>query len=343
MTEVLHRALQTKTLTHVYASCGFLPQSQPRYRFTHLPAARSVFDLASLTKALVTLPLYTHAALSGKLSFASPVASLLQDSEHELCDALAQLRIADLLAHRSGLPAWRNFWIGMLGKTQTLTTADTIALLNRSATHLQNRQPHYSDLNYILAGICLEIWQKKSLATLFSEFYRTQLHYAPRLCFGFCPVARERTVPSAYCQIRKRLLQGEVHDENCAAHGGVSGHAGLFASGDDLVAYLRTLFTHAVGREILRHNKNLLASTTSPQLLGMQRGANGVLSAQGTLLGHLGFTGVSFWLDLRQDSYQVLLSNRTINARLVPHFHTLRQQVYRTLQEKLADSSAATK
>ena len=89
-------------------------------------------------------------------------------------------------------------------------------------------------------------------------------------------------MPSAYCHIRQRLLQGEVHDENCAARGGVSGHAGLFGSGDDLINYLRTLFAHRVGQEILRRD------------VGLQHGAEGVLSAQGTLRGHLGFTGTSF-------------------------------------------------
>lgn len=354
--ELLQVQLRRGIFTHVYASCGLLCEQQPRYRFAHLPEARSIFDLASLTKALVTLPLFVNAELSGNLHLDAPIATLWQDSEYELCDTLAQLTIADLLSHCSGLPAWRNFWIGTLGKSRTLSTAETIAMLNRSATQLQDRQPHYSDLNFILAGLCLEIWQKKSLDALFTDFCHTQLHYVPHQHFGFCPVAQDRVIPTAYCHIRERLLQGEVHDENCAALGGVSGHAGLFGSGDDLVAYLRTLFMHRVGQEILRKNSAMFTtaardslpevcqkarpSSSSTCLFGLQRGAKGVLSAQGLLLGHLGFTGTSFWIDLQQNSYNVLLTNRTIKTRLVPDFHVLRQQVHKSLQKKLSKNSS---
>ena len=332
--QALHRELRAGTFTHAYAACGFLAELQPRYRFVHLPAACSVFDLASLTKALVTLPLYVNAILSGHLRFATPIATLLHDSEHELTDELAQLSIADLLAHRSGLPAWRNFWIGTLDKAHTLSEADFVAMLNRSATKLQDRQPHYSDLNYMLAGVCLEIWQKKTVDALFADFCRTKLHFTPRQHFGFRPGAQDKAIPTAYCHLRKRLLQGEVHDENCAARGGVSGHAGLFGSGDDLIAYLRTLFRHRVGQEILRQNESLLATTPHTCLFGMQRGAGGVLSTQGSLLGHLGFTGTSFWLEPQRGRYSILLTNRTIKARLVPSFQTLRQQVFELLQAK---------
>ena len=129
---LLQPQLDDNIFTHVYAACGMLHEAQPRYRFAHLPEARSIFDLASLTKALVTLPLYIYAELSGKLHLSDPIASLLQGSEHKLHDKLAQLPIVDLLAHRTGLPAWRNFWIGTLDKAYRLTAADTIAMLNRN-------------------------------------------------------------------------------------------------------------------------------------------------------------------------------------------------------------------
>lgn len=332
--ELLQAQLRRGTFTHVYASCGLLHEQQPRYTFSYQPEMCSVFDLASLTKALVTLPLCIDAELSGRLHLDAPIATLWQDCEHELHATLAQLSVADLLTHRSGLPAWRNFWLGTLHTARTLSVAETVALLNRSATQLQDRQPHYSDLNFMLIGLCLEILQKKSLDALFTEFCHAQLCFVPQRHFGFCPITQERVIPTAYCHIRARLLQGEVHDENCAARGGISGHAGLFSSGDDLVAYLRILFAHRVGQEILRRNSAELATATHACLFGMQRGADGILSAQGVLLGHLGFTGTSFWLDLRQGSYSVLLTNRTINARLVPNFNTLRRQVFRAMQSR---------
>jgi len=332
--ELLQAQLRRGTFTHVYASCGLLDEQHPRYIFSYQPDMCSVFDLASLTKALVTLPLCVNAALSGSLHLDAPLATLWQDRDYKLRATLAQLSVADLLTHRSGLPAWRNFWLSTLPQARALSVAETVALLNRSATQLQDRQPHYSDLNFILLGLCLEIWQKKSLDTLFTEFYHTQLCFMPHQHFGFCPAPPEQAIPTAYCHIRARWLRGEVHDENCAACGGISGHAGLFSSGDDLVAYLRALCAHRVGQEILRRNSARLVTTTHSCLFGMQRGADGVLSEQGMLLGHLGFTGTSFWLDLRQGSYSVLLTNRTINARLVPDFNALRRQVFRAMQSR---------
>ena len=355
LAHLLDQQRQAGIFTHAYASCGLLHEQQPRYTFAHLPAAQSIFDLASLTKALVTLPLYINATIRGKLRLDTPLSTLLQASEHKLCDALAHLNIADLLCHRSGLPAWRNLWIGTLGNNRTLSTAEVIAMLNRCATtrHNNKEQPLYSDINFILAGICWEIFQKKPLDVLFAEFCRHALNFTPNLCLNFHP-PQDKAIPSAYCHLRQRLLQGEAHDENCAALGGVSGHAGLFGNGDDLVTYLRCLFNHEVGQTILRHNQTMLASSSrlseseeqankraaqktplpTSSLFGLQRGANGVLSSNGTLLGHLGFTGTSFWLNPTQNSYTVLLTNRTINARLVPQFHTIRQQVFAALQEK---------
>ena len=367
LAHLLDQQRQAGIFTHVYASCGLLHEQQPRYTFAHLPASQNIFDLASLTKALVTLPLYINATIVDKLQLNTPLGTLLDDSEHKLCDTLARLHIADLLCHRSGLPAWRNLWIGTLGTDHTLSSAEVIAMLNRCATaqhdiHLNKTQPLYSDLNFILAGICWEIFQKKPLDVLFAEFCRTVLKFTPNTCFNFHP-PQDKAIPSAYCHIRQRLLQGEAHDENCAACGGVSGHAGLFGNGDNLVTYLRCLFTHAVGQTILRHNQAMLTHAPNPLplsaahdslplsaahdslplsrsacLFGLQRGANGVLSSSGALLGHLGFTGTSFWLNPAQNSYTVLLTNRTINARLVPQFHNIRQQAFTALQEKLANN-----
>ena len=335
LAQPLAEQLRRGTFTHLYASCGLLAEPTPRHVFTHLPDNRNIFDLASLTKALVTLPLYSDALLANKLQLNTTLGTLLQNSPYQLTPMLAQLRIEELLCHRSRLPAWRNFWIGTLGTAHTLTTEEVIARLNRSATHLTAPQPCYSDLNFILAALALEIFADKPLATMFSSLCQDQLNFTPQRHFGFRPQQCTMTIPTAYCNIRKRLLQGEVHDENCAALGGISGHAGLFGSGDDLVAYLRHLYSHKIGQQILHLNEKMLTTTPHTCLFGMQRGANGVLSAQGTLLGHLGFTGTSFWIDPQHATYAVLLTNRTITARLVPDFNQFRQQVYSALQTYL--------
>ena len=144
---------------------------------------------------------------------------------------------------------------------------------------------------------------------------------------GFCPSLSSRFSPdefasTGYCPRRKRALWGEVHDSNCFALGGVSGHAGLFGSARDvglLVSELLACYEGAGSgmfatrriREMFDYLNPVAGSTwrlgfDSPS---PRNSSAGELFSRHSV-GHLGFTGTSFWLDLDARLMVILLTNR---------------------------------
>ena len=312
--EIIDQQLSAGVISHIYCSCGSLSDDQPYYRYLHLPENRQVFDLASLTKPLVTLPLLVDSYLSGKLEFDWTLAKWLARSPLTLDDKLLGLSIAELISHQSGLVAWHNFWLPILGE-RTRSSSEVATILNRCSIR-EDKNYLYSDLNYILLGIALAEVRGLSLVELFSDFLK-KLNISPKCFCGFTPTdSIDYTVTAGYCRIRQRWLRGEVHDENCAAIGGVSGHAGLFSCGEDLVAYLRRLFTSKIGLEIIHRNNE--------QRFGLMQENYATIP----VLGHLGFTGCAFWIDVVRGNYALLLTNRTLNSRLVASFPKTRRKIF---------------
>ena len=305
---------------------GCLPMQQTSPSNTH-----SVFDLASLTKPLVTLPLLAAEHLAGKVTYQTRLQDWLP-KDTSLPRSLLSYSIAELICHRTRLPAWRNFWLSVL-PDDTLSTVDIAKRWQRFAD--DTAPVGYSDLNYILLGLCLMEVKQCSLESLFNSFLQAG-NYRATEHFGFHPDSAS-AIPSAYCHLRQRLLQGEVHDENCAAFGGVSGHAGLFAAGDDLVSYLHWLFRSPVGEHLLRKNIYLQQHSDDDWLFGLRRGncKSAATFAAGSAIGHLGFTGCAFWLVPSSGAYAVFLTNRTIAGRVNPEFYRVRRQVFALLWEIL--------
>ena len=316
--EIINQQLSAGIVSHVYCSCGSLADDQPHYRYLHLPNNQQIFDLASLSKPLVTLPLLVDSYLQGRLEFNWTLSRWLASSPLALTDQLLGLSIAELIGHQTGLVAWHNFWLPTLAK-QTLSLEEATTILNRCPIR-DNKDYLYSDLNYILLGLALAEVNGKSLAELFADLFK-KLNFLPKIYCGFVPPEAKitDTVVSGYCRIRRRWLRGEVHDENCAALGGISGHAGLFGSGDDLIAYLRSLFTGNIGLEIINRNNQ--------QRFGLMRESYALTP----VLGHLGFTGCAFWLDVVRGNYALLLTNRTLKHRLVASFSETRRKIFNKL------------
>lgn len=322
--------------SHFYVEAGRLDQSSAAYFFGD---ASSLFDLASLTKALATGPLTHHYLRDHSFEISAPLKEWVPaDWQSAFSSDLMNLSAEALLAHQSGLPAWRNFWMGHLNEgpapapsTKNPIIPKTFARLNTLSTEPDT----YSDLGYILLGYALEATGGRSLPALWEAYLRplgmlsSDLGYRPQL------KCTESFVPSAYCAIRERLLLGEVHDENCAALGGVAGHAGLFGRGSAVGDFLRKLSYSIEGSAYLKINHDLLAAHSFEGLSGMRRGngTSAALFADGKGMGHLGFTGAAFWMDLPSKRYAIFLSNRVISGRLNPHTTAVRRQVFGLLHE----------
>ena len=301
------------------------------------PAAASpltVFDLASLTKVLATTTIALLASAESPGLLESPVAAFVPewrglDREH--------VTVEDLLAHQSGLTAHLPLFRDCGDRDEFRHAIATGALEYRPRA-----QSIYSDLGFILLGFILEEVGGVRLDGLF-ESLRVE-HALGELTFSPPSKWRDRLAPTGTSEWRRRVLLGEVNDENCWGLGGVAGHAGLFgtaaAVGKVARAWLATLASTADGPlgdpSLARRFASRVDIPGSSRALGwdtMLPTSSCGPQLSRTSIGHTGFTGTSLWLDLEQQTYFVLLTNRVHPdatndeiLRVRPAFHSAAAQ-----------------
>jgi len=243
------------------------------------------WDLASLTKVLVTLP----EALE-RLELDVPIGSFWPRAAGS---PVGGCTVRQMLCHSTGLPDTVQFFRSLKGREAIVEAA--IALpLNPS------QGPTYSDIGYLLLGELIADMTGSSLADL--ALARTGLRFGP---------IAEPAVPTEQCEWRGRLVAGEVHDENAWAMGGVAGHAGGFGTLD--------LVTSAA-RAVMNQPQELQATSTAGErfalgwwlaptrgLGGPNPGVNG--------FGHAGFVGNRMWFEPDYGYGLVILSNRVHPTR----------------------------
>jgi CubicO group peptidase (beta-lactamase class C family) len=150
--------------------------------------------------------------------------------------------------------------------------------------------------------------------------------------------------PTEHCPWRKRVLCGEVHDDNAYAMGGVAGHAGLFASATDVHALATRLRACHRGEddfvppELMRlfwTRAGLVPGST--WALGWDTPSPGGSSAGSGFgpeaVGHLGFTGTSLWIDLARDLHVIFLTNRVHPHRENDRIREFRPRVHDAVME----------
>jgi CubicO group peptidase (beta-lactamase class C family) len=272
----------------------------------------TVFDLASLTKAVATTTIAMILYERGLLDLEIPVASVVPEFRGD--DARREdVTFHMLLAHSSGLPAYEKLFLRTKSKDELLAAAFETPLTADPGTRAE-----YSDVGFIILGAALERVAGDSLD-----------HFCQREIFGplaithtaFNPPANWRAsiAPTADDRsFRHRIIQGEVQDENASVLGGVAGHAGLFATASDLAIFANALLNG--GHPILRPETVTLFSRreTSPKptsrTLGWDTPASPSQSGKyfsATSFGHLGYTGTSLWIDPERQLSIALLTNRT--------------------------------
>jgi CubicO group peptidase (beta-lactamase class C family) len=272
------------------------------------------YDLASLTKVLCTTPLVLQAIGTGVLDPMAPLRDLLPEiawlqDQPNLGDAT----LLQLATHTSGLPAWQPLY------TLGLDRATHFARLLHTPLERPPGTIVYSDLGFMLLGYVLERTYSEPLQVLArAMFARVGLedHIA------FAPPADAPVAPTEHCPWRGRLLRGEVHDENAAAFGGVSGHAGLFGTLRGVCGFARALLScRLLSAPVLAY-----ASQEHARSAEDRRGFGWSLRSSGwsggdfmspRSIGHTGFTGTGIWLDLDRQTYTVLLTNRVHPTRHV--------------------------
>ncbi|MEC9071963.1 MAG: serine hydrolase domain-containing protein, partial [Myxococcota bacterium] len=266
----------------------------------------TLWDVASLTKPMVVVSECMTQVAQGAVNLDGPI---------EIAPG-RRVAIRDLLAHRSGLPAWVDLH-GFMNANFESWTPGTAKTREAVREHIAELAPGdgaevstvYSDLGFILLGWFLESQTGKSLRQL------------GRGTYGDLSPPKDKTpyVPTGRCPERGVELLGQVNDLNCWVLGGAEGHAGLFATLDEVARWAASLARayDGLGSEWdpgvvaefwAPHNRISEATwvlgwdTPSPQ------GSSAGTRVSSSAVGHLGFTGTSVWLDLEQGLSVVLLT-----------------------------------
>jgi CubicO group peptidase (beta-lactamase class C family) len=284
--------------------------------------ADTVFDLASLTKPLATALALMVIVDQRKLNLDTPLGAILPhdwlppDKHH--------LTLGSLLTHRSGLPAWRPFYETVLGAPAPARPT----LLERlaAATPLEQAPGTitvYSDLGFMLLKAVVEHASGKNL----DQFCREEIYQPLGLpTLGFNPRQQPGADRFLFPATEPGLIPGRspsgaVHDENAWAAGGVAGHAGLFGPGREVFELVASLYRAYAGEQVgpltpekVRHfftvppHAERAYGFDVPSRDPDSRAAGRYFSTRS--VGHLGFTGTSFWLDLDTGQMVILLTNR---------------------------------
>ena len=303
----------------------------------------TIYDLASLTKVIVTTPLVMRLHEAGQLDLDAPVRRYVPEFAGGARD---RATIADLLAHCGGLIWWTDLYRQVRG----LSTAEAMGFYLRRICELPlDYEPRtrtvYSDLGFILLGAVLERVAGAPLDRLaqdeiFAPLGMRDIRYNP-------PAAlRSRIAPTEDDPERGGVLTGLVHDENASGLGGVAPHAGLFATARSLVPFAQMWLAEGATENnrvfdratVRRFSRRARLADDSSRALGWDTRAEG--SSCGNCFsqasyGHTGFTGTSLWIDPEQDLFVVLLSNRVHPTRDNPRLAELRPEFHDALADVL--------
>lgn len=292
------------------------------------------FDLASLTKPLATALALMVLPDTGKLT---PDATLGEFLPVEwLPPDKRLLTLAQLLAHRAGLPAWEPLYLEVL-QAPPETRRGLLPRLAAAAplTHLPDTVTLYSDLGFMLLQAVVEAVSGVGLDCFcWERIYRplglNTLGFRPIPDRGATRCATQESGPAGpppqYAVTEPGLIQGrnacgEVHDENAWAAGGVAGHAGLFGRANEVFSLVAALYRAFKGEAGLPFSPDTVRRFFTPVAPGARALGFDVPNAEAAQcsagryfsprsVGHLGFTGTSFWLDLELGQMVVLLTNR---------------------------------
>ena len=320
----------------------------------------TIFDLASLTKPLATTVAIMLLIGGKKIRLDDQVTRFIPTfgvfGKH-----LSTVR--QLLNHSSGLPAWKPYYEGMvkMEKSGRINFIASRAAKGYVLEEIHREKPLtppgtqalYSDLGFMVLGEIVEALTGFNL----DRFCQDRIFKPLGLrSTAFVDLTKLRTrrlqpvkqtiAPTENCPWRKRILCGEVHDDNAYAMGGVAGHAGLFSSARDIHTLMVRLnhcfhgkdnfLPQSLVQEFLTKDQTIKDSTHA---LGWDTPSLGK-SASGSYfsprsVGHLGFTGTSIWWDLEKSCHIILLTNRVHPSRQNEKIRDFRPYIHDLIMKAL--------
>jgi CubicO group peptidase (beta-lactamase class C family) len=330
--------------------CGNASQ----YPKTRKLKKNNFFDLASLTKPLATTMAILCLLKMNKIDVDEKLPSLL---EKKIKGDKKNTSIKQLLGHCSGLPAHREYFkiLKDVPVDKKRGFVENL-LLSEKFEYEPETKAVYSDLGFMLLGRIIEKKAGYSLEKFVGEKVMKPINLEKNVFFN--PLfgnhnihSNKEFVPTENCPWRKKTLYGEVHDDNCYAMGGVAGHSGLFGDIESVTNYAGLILD--MWKDLASHpnirNRDLINFLVrqhkipgSTRTLGFdtitRSGSSSGKHFSKKSVGHLGFSGTSFWIDPEKDVVVVLLSNRVHPSRentkikqFRPYFHDMVfEKIFRT-------------
>ena len=292
-------------------------------RFTYdaqskIVQTNSIYDLASVTKVVATTTVAMVLSDRGQLNLDWKVEDIIPDFKGKDKEFVT---IWHLLTHTSGLPGWVQFYLTIKGKDRIVQEICRTDLI-----YQPGNKTIYSDLGMILMQKVLETIAQKPLNLLVNDYITkplamTRTFYTPDQQF------LNDIVPTEMSDFHNQLIRGFVHDENTYVMGGVSGHAGLFSTVEDLAVFCQMYLNGGIyDHKRILHPNTVDIFTTRQNLVEESTRAIGwdTRSEQGSMAGdymsmqtygHSGFTGTTIWIDPQRNIFIVLLTNRVHPTR----------------------------
>src|SRR5690606_13289263 len=319
---------------------------KPTYDSEEQITPAHIYDLASLTKILATLPLIMRMEEEGKIALNDTFEELIPSFSRS---ALKNVTVLKALSHYGRLPAWIPFYLNTLDEKKkpsplwyrqqssggySVKVADHIYLTDQYKDSIYNRIARqslkanrylYSDLSYYVMKKFIEDTYKEGLDQLVDDFLYKRIGATH---MGFNPLkkfVKKEIVPSEEDDYyRYQTIQGYVHDMGAAMQGGVGGHAGLFSNALDVAKIMQMYLQNGYyggqqfleSRTIKKFNTCYFCDQKVRRGVGFDKPeVNGGGPASSLVsrksFGHSGFTGTYTWADPEQDLVYVFLSNRT--------------------------------
>jgi CubicO group peptidase (beta-lactamase class C family) len=304
----------------------------------------TMYDLASLTKAVVTTSIVMQLVERDSLNLQSPVSQYLPEFTGKGKDTIT---IEHLLRHTSGLRAHTLFSKTCSTPQQLFSTIASDTLVSKPGTTTL-----YSDLGFMLLGRIIETITGRTLDANFHNRFAeplgmTSTMFTPPQSFAMriAPVEKDTLWPLT---VQRPL----VHDQNSALLGGVAGHAGLYSTTADLIGMVTMLMN---GGTVKGHTyikaatlKEFLARKGSLRALGWDVRSTGGHSSAGdyysnSSYGHLGFTGTSIWIDPEKELAVIFLCNRVYPSSANIKIRSFRPLLHNTIASSLGLKKTAEK
>lgn len=263
----------------------------------------TIYDLASLTKPIATTTAVMLLRDQGLLSLDDAVAKFIPLHGFE------KITLRHLVTHTAGFPAWAPWFNELSG---------ILAYVERLSETAQNASPGrertYSDFGFILLMRVVELVAQEKFDSYCKHHIFDPLGMKDTF-FNPPEAVRSRCAPTEHSTSLGRMLRGEVHDANAYALGGISGHAGLFSTAEDLERFCQGLLQ---GRVLSLQTLDEMTQVGQVPFYPWQglgwwldpwtSGSNGFLPSRHAF-GHTGWTGTSVWVDRVTQNYVILLSN----------------------------------